>query len=202
MVVLGCAIILMFMMFNADSGSETIAWFFIIFNGLQGNFSLIHFARVRYDFDLSVIFKVFGYFYSTLSSKTMFCLFWYARNEFKNRNYERSHHFQQTQVQLGLTHLLAVKTPMKISFRRGSHTLQTTKLRDLLKSVFINACKLKLHTVLAIWTRISIDIKHSNTEYHHRTKQNLQITKSLPPMPTQQRPSPNIRRQVQFEPKP
>ena len=40
MVVLGCTIILMFMMFNADSGSETIAWFFIIFNGLQGKFHL------------------------------------------------------------------------------------------------------------------------------------------------------------------
>ena len=36
MVVLGCAIILNFMQFNAESGSETIAWFFIIFNGLQG----------------------------------------------------------------------------------------------------------------------------------------------------------------------
>ena len=53
MVVLGCAIILMFMMFNADSGSETIAWFFIIFNGLQGNFSL-NFLSASYMISIRV----------------------------------------------------------------------------------------------------------------------------------------------------
>ena len=86
MVVLGCAIILQFMMFNAEKGSETIAWFFIIFNGLQGNVRLLW---VWFGFDLGLIWvwfgfgfgltynysKVFGYFYSMLFSKTMFYQF-------------------------------------------------------------------------------------------------------------------------------
>jgi len=151
MVVLGCAIILMFMMFNAESGSETIAWFFIIFNGLQG-FWIFLFHTALKDDVLPVLI---------------------CPKRVQNRKLRKRPSFPTDTETIGTHSPASGKNSNEDFFPTGLAYASNNK------------------------------IKHSNTEYHHtRTKQNLQFTKSLPPMPTQQRPSPNIRRQVQFEPKP
>lgn len=148
MVCLGCAIILMFMMFNANSGSETIAWFFIIFNGLQGFWIFI--------------------FHAALKDDVLPVLFCPKRIQKK-------------------------KLKKKISFPTDSSTAGTHS-----PASGKNSNQDFFPTGLAYTSNNKI--KHSSTDYvRNPGKQHLQITKSLPPMPTQQRPSPNIRRQVQFE---
>ena len=193
MVVLGCTIILMFMMFNADSGSETIAWFFIIFNGLQGNF--IEFYSFYLE-SLSSGFWIF-LFHAVLKDDVLPVLI--CPKRVQKQKLRKKPSFPTDTSTIGTHSPASGKNSNEDFFPTGLAYAANNKIKESIEN---DTCTLKLHNFPTPEHFISIIIKHSNTEYHHRSKQNLQITKSLPPMPTQQRPSPNIRRQVQFGPKP